>query len=994
MKKTLFLICTLLLGVSSYTQITQKFNYQAVVRDNVGMIMPNEIVSIQLAILSNSANGQVEYIENHLVSTNQFGLVKLEVGGGTVINGAWPSIDWAETDHFLRISIDVNGGNNFQFLGTSQLLSVPYAQVAERARIDMIEDADSDPNNEIQDLEIVNGVLSISDGNSVVLPNSNGGSNTDNQTLTLSGNTVSISGGNSIDLSSIMNDADADPLNEIQTLTLTGNQLTISNGNTISLIDNVEDLDSDIANELQNLTVVGDTLFISDGNYVVLPTANASDDQSLVLNGNNLHIESGNTIDLSSFIDNTDEQTLSLNGNQLAISGGNTITLTDNVNDADSDASNELQDIQINANTLSLSNSSSNVDLGAYLDNTDSQTLNFDGNTLSISGGNSVFIPTTSSGGGGDDDQNLAITNDSLFIENGNGIDLSSYRDNTDNQVLQITGDFISIQNGNTVLIDDDVDDADADPTNEIQNIFRQGNFLHMSDDPSTVDLSPYLDNTDEQTLSLSGGLLSISNGNSIPFVDNVDDADADATNELQELNLDNNVLSISNGLSSINLSAYLDNTDAQTLALNGNSLSISGGNAIDISGLSNSQFSTGSNVVFNSGNHANDDFVFGSPTLNQNGNFNHYAKFFFDKSKFGAFRTGYVQNDQWNTANIGESSFAAGYNTKASGDYSVAIGRDASAEGSNSIALGRQNNSLGFASTTIGFGSSANANYSFAGGNAAQALAINSFAFGENVVAGGINSIAIGNLANAGTNGIALGSGADANQTSALAIGTNTSSLLPGAIAIGENVNSEGARSVSIGYNLKAPSYGETVIGYNNSNYTAQNPSFVNTDDRLFTIGNGTNTSNLSDAFIVFKDGDAFLAGNVSTNSDIRLKRNIQPLQGSLEKVLKLQGYTYQWNDKTPRDTEQINTGLIAQELELLFPELISIDGSGYKSVNYIALVPHLIESFKEQAKQIENLSRKLNQQTEIHSDLTVELNDLMKRIQVLEQQLTLGKY
>ena len=323
-----------------------------------------------------------------------------------------------------------------------------------------------------------------------------------------------------------------------------------------------------------------------------------------------------------------------------------------------------------------------------------------------------------------------------------------------------------------------------------------------------------------------------------------------------------------------------------------------------------------------------------------------------------------------------------------------MAIGGDAIAEGANSVALGRQNNALGFASTSVGFGSSANANYSFAGGNSAQALAINSFAFGESVVAAGINSISIGKLSNAGTNGIALGSNADANQTSALAIGTNTSSLLPGAIAIGENVTSEASRSVSIGYNLSAPSYGETVIGYNNSTYAAQSASTVNTTDRLFTVGNGINTSNLSDAFIIFKDGDAFVAGNVSTNSDLRLKRNIQPLKGSLERLLKLQGYTYQWNDKTPRDMEQINTGLIAQEVELLFPELISMNGNGYKSVNYIALVPHLIESFKEQSKQIESLSRKLSQQTDIHSDLTVELNNLMKRLQVLEQQLTLGKY
>ncbi|MEM7163632.1 MAG: tail fiber domain-containing protein [Bacteroidota bacterium] len=931
MKKTFHIIVFLLIAVNTWAQVPQRFNYQAVVRDNSGLIVPNEIVSFQLGILESSVNGQLKYVENHLVVTNQFGLVKLEVGAGTPVNGSWSSIDWANNSHFLRVSLDISGGNNFQFMGTSELLSVPYALVAERSAIDLVDDADANPTNEIQSLSISNDTLSISNGNFITLPSNVSGNNTDNQTLTLSGNQLSISGGNSV-----------------------------------ILTDNVDDNDSDNTNEIQQLTLSGDTLELSMGNFVLLPQFQGnlgSDDQLLILNGNNLHIESGNSIDLGTFLDNTDDQTLSLIGNQLAISEGNTVTLNDLVDDADADPANELQDLSLNGDTLSISDSDTTIDLSPYALDNDNQTLSISGNTLSIAGGNSVFIPTSTNGsGGGEDNQNLALSNDTLFIEDGNGIDLSTYLDNTDNQVLQITGDWLTIQNGNSVLIEDDVDDADADPNNEIQNIYRQGNFLYMSQDPSTVDLSPFLDNTDQQTLSYSGGLLSISNGNSINL--SIDDADADPMNEIQDI------------------------------SLSGNSLSLSSGSTVDLSTIGSSQFglNNGSGLVYNTGDDSTNDFVFGAPALNQDGNFNHYAKFFFDKSKFGAFRAGYVQNANWNESNVGESSFAAGYNTLASGNYSSAFGRDVSASGSNSFAAGRQSAASGFASVALGFDANAIANYSFACGNVANANGINAFAFGENVTAMGNNAIAMGRNASAGTDGIAIGNDASASQTNAIAIGENTNSNQTGSIAIGQDIVLSGLRSAALGYNLNSPSFGETSIGYNNTVYTPQSATLIIPEDRLFTIGNGANSSSLSDAFIIFKDGDAFLAGNVTSSSDLRLKRNVEPLENSLERITALSGYTYQWNELTPRDTDQINTGLIAQEVELLFPYLVSEDSNGYKSVNYIALVPHLIESIKEQSKQIEDLSRKLVQQNEIHSNLTVELNNLMKKLQVLEQQITLG--
>jgi hypothetical protein len=78
--------------------------------------------------------------------------------------------------------------------------------------------------------------------------------------------------------------------------------------------------------------------------------------------------------------------------------------------------------------------------------------------------------------------------------------------------------------------------DNDNDPANEIQQLTLNGNTLNLSLSNNNIDLSPYLDNTDNQTLSLNGQVLTISNGNSVTLIDNVNDADSDPTNELQTI--------------------------------------------------------------------------------------------------------------------------------------------------------------------------------------------------------------------------------------------------------------------------------------------------------------------------------------------------------------------------------------------------------------------------------------------------------------------------
>jgi hypothetical protein len=126
-----------------------------------------------------------------------------------------------------------------------------------------------------------------------------------------------------------------------------------------------------------------------------------------------------------------------------------------------------------------------------------------------------------------------------------------------------------------------------------------------------------------------------------------------------------------------------------------------------------------------------------------------------------------------------------------------------------------------------------------------------------------------------------------------------------------------------------------------------------------------------------VFANGNATLRGILTQNSDIRLKRNITPLENSLNLLSQLNGYHYYWKSTT--NDQSIQTGLIAQEVQKLFPELVKENEKGELSVNYSGLIPVMIESLKEQKKQSDE---RFNQQEEKIKSLEAQLNQIMKMI------------
>ena len=130
MKKLLLILGCIAFAFAAQAQTPQKFNYQAVARNNVGVELANTTIGIKLSILDGSPTGAVVYSESQTVVTNQFGLFTLQVGNGTVLSGNFANIAWGNGAKYIKTEIDPTGGASYTVAGTSQLISVPYALYA------------------------------------------------------------------------------------------------------------------------------------------------------------------------------------------------------------------------------------------------------------------------------------------------------------------------------------------------------------------------------------------------------------------------------------------------------------------------------------------------------------------------------------------------------------------------------------------------------------------------------------------------------------------------------------------------------------------------------------------------------------------------------------------------------------------------------------------------------------------------------------------------
>lgn len=240
----LFLVSSILIA-----QAPQAICYQAAAKDGQGADLVGQEISIRAAIVRGNPTGVVEWEEIHMPTTDQFGLFTINVGeGSSTGNGAQASIadiQWGNGNYWLRIEMDPTGGMNFTLMGTTQIISVPYALYAGQAGNAATADV---------------ATMAIEAENALV-------SQTTIQAITSDTAMYSYAAATALD------DMDKDPSNELQTLQLTGDTLqlvdasgNVSPGASITLGDNSS------TNEIQELTLDNGLLSISGGNAVNLTT--------------------------------------------------------------------------------------------------------------------------------------------------------------------------------------------------------------------------------------------------------------------------------------------------------------------------------------------------------------------------------------------------------------------------------------------------------------------------------------------------------------------------------------------------------------------------------------------------------------------------------------------------------------------------------------------------------------------------------------------------
>ncbi|MET7256916.1 tail fiber domain-containing protein [Dyadobacter fermentans] len=291
------------------------------------------------------------------------------------------------------------------------------------------------------------------------------------------------------------------------------------------------------------------------------------------------------------------------------------------------------------------------------------------------------------------------------------------------------------------------------------------------------------------------------------------------------------------------------------------------------------------------------------------------------------AFRTGqFTETSLLEDAQMGDNSFGAGTNVSATGESSIAIGRGLYAKSRGSVVMGLYNNDTD--------------------SEGAPSLTDRIFQ---------------------------LGNGTSANRSNAVTI------LRNGNFGIGNNVI-QPEYLLDLGGRMRVRHNGATAgIHFNNSQNVPEGfVGMINDNEVGFFIGGAWR-------FVVNKSGTVY-ANEFFTTSDKNLKSDLKRIGNSLSKLKMLNGYNYHWKDK--KNDKSLQTGLVAQEVEVYFPNLVSTKEDGYKAVNYTGLIPHLIEAVKELDKKTEEIAALKKELASVQ-----EMNKKLSALEASVKELLAGK-
>ena len=272
---------------------------------------------------------------------------------------------------------------------------------------------------------------------------------------------------------------------------------------------------------------------------------------------------------------------------------------------------------------------------------------------------------------------------------------------------------------------------------------------------------------------------------------------------------------------------------------------------------------------------------------------------------------------DLTNSIFIGHATTATTGFESATGNTALGVGAlDGIKKGDNNVAIGfNAGGAMGGADATTGQSNV------FVGKNAGGAVGAGSYNVLLGAGSGGSTVSGSSNLVG-GTKNVLIG------QNASVDLGAATNRIVIGQAAIGLDNN-----TATIGNTNLTDVY----LGGNSDGYSASlRASSV-------YLAEGDQISNATSGTIVF-------SGNITVSSDMRLKDNIKPLGDTMIDILKLDGKSY---TRDGRD----EIGLLAQDVQLVYPELVSEDANGMLSVNYQALSAILINGIKDQEARLQKL-------------------------------------
>lgn len=437
-----FLFCSFIFIVNAQTP--KEISYQGVARNSSGAVLSSQPIGVEFKIRQGSAAGTVVFSETHSTSTNSFGLFNLAIGSANP--SGFNTIDWSQSPYFIEVSIDPTGGSSYISVGTSPLISVPYALYAEKAAnatpVPTISinspNTINNPTTGIYNisvpspsLDLVGNSLSITNGNTVTIPT--GVNYTAGAGIDLTGNiitntapdqTITISG---TGVTGTYPNFTITPVSTPSTTLIQGQNVVLDQSGNTYTVNAVT----------PTLTVAGNNISINPGNVQALPS------YSLTQSGSNIDLTQNGTAIATVTLSASTSTSLTAGNTNIALTqSGNNYTLTPvtptlNVVGGTLSGAYPSQTLTIPTSSTTALTGSTNITVSGvapnYTISSPSQSLSVSGNSLSITGANTVTIPATTVTAG----SNVTVSGAS-----------PSYTVSAPNYVLGATSNSITLTNG------------------------------------------------------------------------------------------------------------------------------------------------------------------------------------------------------------------------------------------------------------------------------------------------------------------------------------------------------------------------------------------------------------------------------------------------------------------------------------------------------------------------------------------------------------------